>query len=45
MLDRVVSRKDLRDELATMLRLLTNQPPYVHGELPAPAEETAQAAQ
>ena len=26
MLDRVVPRKDLRDELATMLRLLTNQP-------------------
>ena len=26
MLDRVVARKDLRDELATMLRLLTNQP-------------------
>jgi acetyl-CoA carboxylase carboxyl transferase subunit beta len=39
MLDRVVQRKDLRDEIATVLRLLTNQPPYVRGDLPAPAEE------
>ena len=41
MLDMVVARKDMRDELATMLRLLTSQPPYVHGDLPAPAEETS----
>ena len=39
MLDRVVARKDLRDELATILRLLTSQPPYVRGDLPAPVEE------
>ena len=45
MLDRVVARKDLRDELATLIRLLTNQPPYVHGDLPAPVEETQTAAQ
>ena len=45
MLDRVVARKDLRDELATVLRLLTNQPAYVHGELPAPVDEAAQAAE
>ena len=45
MLDRVVPRKDLRDELATILRLLTNQPAYVRGDLPPPAEEAAQAAQ
>ena len=39
MLDRVVARKDLRDELATvLLGHLTNQPAYVHGELPAPVE-------
>ena len=36
MLDRVVQRKDMRDELATILRLLTDQPPYVRGDLPAP---------
>src|SRR4051795_3951177 len=28
MLDRVVSRKDMREELAILLRLLTNQPPF-----------------
>jgi acetyl-CoA carboxylase carboxyl transferase subunit beta len=37
MLDRVVHRKDLRDELATLIRLLTRQPPRVRGGLPAPA--------
>jgi acetyl-CoA carboxylase carboxyl transferase subunit beta len=36
MLDRVIARSDLRDELATMLRMLTRQAPYVHGDLPAP---------
>ena len=40
----MVPRKDLRDELATILRLLTNQPPYVRGDLPAPVEETQAAA-
>ena len=35
----------LRDELATILRLLTNRPPYVRGDLPAPSEETRTAAQ
>jgi acetyl-CoA carboxylase carboxyl transferase subunit beta len=43
MLDRVVARKDLRPELATMLRLLTHQPPFVHGDLPAPEEARAAA--
>jgi acetyl-CoA carboxylase carboxyl transferase subunit beta len=38
MIDRVVARKDLRDEIATILRLLMSEPPYVHGELPAPQE-------
>ena len=44
MLDRVVPRKDQREELGTILRLLTNQPPYVHGDLPPPAEEAKAAA-
>ena len=37
MLDRVVARKDMRDELAVLLRLLTGQGPYIRGDLPAPA--------
>ncbi len=40
MLDRVVHRHRLRDELATILRLLTNQPPRTHGDLPAPLTPT-----
>jgi acetyl-CoA carboxylase carboxyl transferase subunit beta len=46
MLDRVIARKDLRDELATMLRMLTREAPYVHGDLPPPAsaQESAVAA-
>jgi acetyl-CoA carboxylase carboxyl transferase subunit beta len=36
MLDRVVHRRKLRDELATILRLLTRQPPRIHGDLPPP---------
>ncbi|MCJ8140600.1 acetyl-CoA carboxylase, carboxyltransferase subunit beta [Falsirhodobacter halotolerans] len=36
MLDRVTHRKDLRDELVTILRMLTGQPPAVKGDLPAP---------
>ncbi len=52
MLDRVTHRKDLKDELVTILRMLTNQPPAVKGDLPAPdpapeveepAAETAEA--
>ena len=41
MLDRVVARKDLRMELATLLRLLTGAEPPVLGELPPPAEPAA----
>jgi acetyl-CoA carboxylase carboxyl transferase subunit beta len=44
MLDRVVERKRLRGELASILRLLTNRPAPVLGELPAPAEVAAPAA-
>ncbi len=36
MLDRVTHRRDMRDELVTIIRLLTNQPPAVKGDLPAP---------
>ena len=36
MLDRVTHRKQLRDELVTILRMLTGQPRAVKGKLPAP---------
>ena len=36
MLDRVTHRKNLRDELITITRMLTGQPPAVRGDLPAP---------
>jgi len=38
MLDRVTHRKQLRDELVTIIRMLTGQPPAVKGDLPAPSE-------
>jgi acetyl-CoA carboxylase carboxyl transferase subunit beta len=41
MLDRVTHRKNLRDELITILRMLTNQPPAVKGDLPPPGEPAA----
>ncbi len=43
MLDRVVERRHLRDELGTILRLLMKQPPAVRGELPAPSTAEAPA--
>lgn len=39
MIDRVVERKDMRDELGTILRMLTGQPPIVRGDLPPPMSE------
>jgi len=36
MLDRVTHRKNLKDELVTILRMLTRQTPAVRGDLPAP---------
>jgi acetyl-CoA carboxylase carboxyl transferase subunit beta len=36
MLDRVTPRKELRAEIATILRMLTGQSPVVHGDLPRP---------
>ncbi|MEL6599218.1 MAG: acetyl-CoA carboxylase, carboxyltransferase subunit beta [Pseudomonadota bacterium] len=44
MIDRVVHRKEMRDELATLVRLMMDLPPRSHGDLPAP-DEGAQAAQ
>lgn len=36
MLDRVTHRRDLRDELTTVLRMLMKRPPAVRGDLPSP---------
>ncbi|MFV0410554.1 MAG: acetyl-CoA carboxylase, carboxyltransferase subunit beta [Paracoccus sp. (in: a-proteobacteria)] len=36
MLDRVTKRTDLREELITILRIMTGLPPAVMGELPSP---------
>ena len=43
MLDRVTHRRHLKDELVTILRLLTGQSPAVKGELAAPAVPAAPA--
>jgi acetyl-CoA carboxylase carboxyl transferase subunit beta len=45
MLDRVTPRKALRDELATILRLLMNQPPPVVADLPPPAPQPEATAE
>ena len=44
MLDRVTHRKKLREELATILRMLTRQSPAIKGELAAPKPENGKAA-
>jgi len=36
MLDRVTHRKDMREELITIIRMLTGQGPAIRGDLPAP---------
>ena len=41
MLDRVTHRKNLRDELVTLIRMLTQQSPAIKGDLPAPAAPPA----
>lgn len=42
MLDRVTHRKDLKDELVSIVRMLMHMPPPVMGDLPAPeADEKA----
>ncbi|MGB5068224.1 MAG: acetyl-CoA carboxylase, carboxyltransferase subunit beta [Albidovulum sp.] len=43
MLDRVTHRKNLRDELVSILRMLTHQPPPVKGELPKPEPKSGTA--
>ncbi|MGB3556645.1 MAG: acetyl-CoA carboxylase, carboxyltransferase subunit beta [Jannaschia sp.] len=40
MLDRVTPRGRHREEIATILRMLTGQGPVVHGDLPRPIETT-----
>jgi acetyl-CoA carboxylase carboxyl transferase subunit beta len=44
MLDRVVHRKLMKDELVTLVRMLTGQPPAIKGDLPAPVEAKAEAS-
>ena len=39
MLDRVTHRKNIKDELVTIIRMLTGLPPAVKGDLPAPEAE------
>ena len=41
MLDRVTHRKDMRDELITIIRMLTGQTPAIKGELAAPEASAA----
>ena len=43
MLDRVVHRKDMKDELVTLICMLTKQPPAVRGDLPKPIENALPA--
>ena len=40
MLDRVTSRLEMRDELITIVRILTNNSPQIKGDLPSPTQET-----
>jgi len=40
MLDRVTDRRELRDELVTIIRMLMAMPPAVKGDLPKPEPET-----
>jgi acetyl-CoA carboxylase carboxyl transferase subunit beta len=44
MLDRVVHRKVMKDELVGLIRMLTGQPPAIKGDLPAPVEKTPEPA-
>lgn len=45
MLDRVTPRTEMREELITIIRMLMGLPPAVKGDLPAPADEAAAAAE
>ncbi len=42
MLDRVTHRKDLKEELVTIVRMLMSMPPAIKGDLPAPTPEVAE---
>ncbi|MEM9032393.1 MAG: acetyl-CoA carboxylase carboxyl transferase subunit beta, partial [Pseudomonadota bacterium] len=42
MLDRVTHRKDLKDELVVITRMLLGLPPAVKGDLPPPSEAIAE---
>ncbi|WP_420861546.1 acetyl-CoA carboxylase, carboxyltransferase subunit beta [Algirhabdus cladophorae] len=42
MLDRVVNRGDMRDELVKIIRMMMQMPPAVAGDLPPPAPAVAQ---
>ncbi len=44
MIDRVTPRKHLKDELVTILRILTGQSPRVHGDLPPPDDQPSATA-
>ena len=44
MLDRVTHRVQMRDELISIVRMLTGQPPAVRGDLPPPEAAPAEAA-
>lgn len=44
MLDRVTARKDMRDELITITRMLMGLPPAIKGDLPPPSDSGADAA-
>ena len=44
MIDRVTSRKQMRDELISIVRMLTAQSPAVRGDLPAPEAAAVVAA-
>ncbi|MCP3969476.1 MAG: acetyl-CoA carboxylase carboxyltransferase subunit beta [Rhodobacteraceae bacterium] len=44
MLDRVTHRKNMRDELITITRMLLGEGPAIMGDLPAPSPETEQQA-
>jgi acetyl-CoA carboxylase carboxyl transferase subunit beta len=43
MLDRVTHRKDIKEELTTILRMLTGLPPAVRGDLPKPDAKTSES--
>ncbi|WP_298259498.1 acetyl-CoA carboxylase, carboxyltransferase subunit beta [uncultured Litoreibacter sp.] len=43
MLDRVTHRKDMKNELVTIIRMLTGLPPAIQGDLPAPEPDAVAA--